>query len=52
MGAHDKLTARLTLNGWRDKSYNQIGQLYTAIGARNLTTQISPDMLAYPLRAQ
>jgi outer membrane receptor protein involved in Fe transport len=31
----DKFTALLTLNGWEDKGYNQVGQLYGLAGGRN-----------------
>ncbi|HZZ86794.1 MAG TPA: TonB-dependent receptor plug domain-containing protein, partial [Caulobacteraceae bacterium] len=31
----DRFSALLTLNGWEDKGYNQVGQLYGLAGGRN-----------------
>jgi outer membrane receptor protein involved in Fe transport len=31
----DKFTGLLTVNGWEDKGYNQVGQLYGLAGGRN-----------------
>ena len=35
MEAHRQIQALLTLNGWEDKGYNQVGQLYGLAGGRN-----------------
>jgi outer membrane receptor protein involved in Fe transport len=42
----DKFKALLTLNGWEDKGYNQVGQLYGLAGGRN--HQMPSFLLDYP----
>ena len=42
----DHFTALLTLNGWEDKGYNQVGQLYGLAGGRNHA--MPPFLLNYP----
>ncbi|HLY81075.1 MAG TPA: TonB-dependent receptor plug domain-containing protein, partial [Caulobacteraceae bacterium] len=42
----DKFNALLTVNGWEDKGYNQVGQLYGLAGGRN--HQMPSFLLNYP----
>jgi outer membrane receptor protein involved in Fe transport len=42
----DKFRALLTLSGWQDKGYNQVGQLYGLAGGRN--HQMPDFLLNYP----
>jgi len=42
----DRFTALLTLNGWEDKGYNQVGQLFGLAGGRNHT--MPAFLLNYP----
>jgi iron complex outermembrane recepter protein len=42
----DNFRALLTLNGWEDKGYNQVGQLYGLAGGRN--HQMPTFLLNYP----
>jgi iron complex outermembrane recepter protein len=42
----DKFRALLTFNGWEDKGYNQVGQLYGLAGGRN--HQMPTFLLNYP----
>jgi outer membrane receptor protein involved in Fe transport len=44
----DKFKALLTLNGWQDKGYNQVGQLY-GIAELSGIAPLSPYIANYPL---
>ena len=45
---NDQFKATLTINGWQDKGYNQVGQLF-AVGAKSPAATLSPQILDYPL---
>jgi outer membrane receptor protein involved in Fe transport len=45
---NDNFKALLTLNGWQDKSYNQVGQLF-GIARESPTNPLAPAVANYPL---
>jgi iron complex outermembrane receptor protein len=44
---NDNFKALLTLSGWQDKSYNQMGQLY-GLAELSPGSPLDPNMIAYP----